>query len=167
MEIVYFVNIFVKSESSFRRSMSLFTGEYECKLDAKGRMVLPAKVKSRLPESSGNQLILMRGMEPCLVLYTVVEYKKTYSRLASLNEFNQEYRLLQRNFFRRVAEIELDNAGRLLVPKTMMKYAGLEKEAILVGMGSRLEIWNPEKYEDYLIEDNEKFAELAQKHLNE
>ena len=90
--------------------MSLITGEFECKLDAKGRLVLPAKIKSRLPEASGNQVVLMQGMEPCIVLYSVVEYRKTYARLASLNEFNQEYRKLQRNFFRRVAEVELDGA---------------------------------------------------------
>jgi len=147
--------------------MSLYTGEYDCKLDAKGRLVLPAKIKSRLPETAGNQVVLMRGIEPCLVLYSVVEYKKTYSRIASLNEFNQEYRKLQRNFFRRVAEVELDGAGRMLIPKTMMKHAKLEKEVTVVGMGNRVEIWNTEMYENYLIEDNEEFSDLAQKHLNE
>ncbi len=147
--------------------MSLFTGEYECKLDAKGRLVLPAKIKARLPESSGNQVVIMQGMEPCLVLYSVVEYKKIYSRIASLNEFNPEFRQLQRNFFRRVAEIDLDSAGRLLVPKPMIKYANLEKEIVLVGMGNRVEIWNTGQYEDFLIEDSNKFSELAQKHLNE
>lgn len=147
--------------------MTLFTGEYECKLDAKGRLVLPARIKVRLPESSGNQVVVMQGMEPCLVVYSSVEYKKIYSRIASLNEFNPEFRQLQRNFFRRVAEIDLDNAGRLLLPKPMIKYASLEKEVVLVGMGNRVEIWNSGKYEEYLINDNNKFSELAQKHLNE
>jgi len=147
--------------------MTLFTGEYECKLDAKGRLVLPARIKVRLPESSGNQVVVMQGMEPCLVVYSSVEYKKIYSRIASLNEFNPEFRQLQRNFFRRVAEIDLDNAGRLLLPKPMIKYASLEKEVVLVGMGNRVEIWNTGKYEEYLINDNNKFSELAQKHLNE
>jgi len=147
--------------------MTLFTGEYECKLDAKGRLVLPARIKVRLPESSGNQVVVMQGMEPCLVVYSSVEYKKIYSRIASLNEFNPEFRQLQRNFFRRVAEIDLDSAGRLLLPKPMIKYASLEKEVVLVGMGNRVEIWNSGKYEEYLINDNNKFSELAQKHLNE
>lgn len=147
--------------------MTLFTGEYECKLDAKGRLVLPARIKVRLPESSGNQVVVMQGMEPCLVVYSSVEYKKIYSRIASLNEFNPEFRQLQRNFFRRVAEIDLDSAGRLLLPKPMIKYASLEKEVVLVGMGNRVEIWNTGKYEEYLINDNNKFSELAQKHLNE
>lgn len=147
--------------------MSLFTGEFECKMDAKGRLTLPAKVKSKLPEVSGNQLVLSRGLEPCLVLYPMVEYRKIYSRIASMNEFNEEYRRLQRNFFRRIAEVELDNAGRLLIPKSMSKYARLEKEVILVGMGNRVELWDAAVYDEFIINDNVEFSKLAQKHLTE
>lgn len=147
--------------------MSFFTGEYECKLDAKGRLTLPSKVKSKLPEVSGNQLVLSRGLEPCLVLYPLVEYRKIYSKLASMNEFNEEYRRLQRNFFRRITEIELDGAGRLLIPKGMTRHAKLEKEIILVGMGNRLELWDSAVYEEYIIKDNVEFSKLAQKHLTE
>lgn len=147
--------------------MSLFTGEFECKLDDKGRLTLPAKVKSKLPEVSGNQLILSLGLEPCLVLYPMVEYRKIYSRIAAMNEFNEEFRTLQRNFFRRIAEVELDGTGRLLIPKTMSRYAKLEKELVLVGMGNRIELWNAEVYDTFIINDNQEFSKLAQKHLTE
>ncbi len=147
--------------------MSLFTGEFECKLDAKGRLTLPSKVKSKLPEVSGNQLVLSRGLEPCIVVYPVMEYKKIYSRIASMNEFNEEFRRLQRNFFRRISEVELDSAGRVLIPKSMIKYANLDKNVILIGMGNRLEIWDNATYEEYIINDNEEFSKLAQKHLTQ
>jgi len=147
--------------------MSLFTGEYECKLDTKGRLVLPSRIKSRLPDVSGNQLVLSLGLEPCLVLYPLVEYRKISSRVASMNEFNEELRHLQRNFFRRIAEIELDNAGRLLIPKMMAKYANLEKDIMLVGMGNRVELWNNEAYEQFIINDTAEFSKLAQKHLTD
>jgi MraZ protein len=147
--------------------MSLFTGEYECKLDTKGRLVLPSRIKSRLPDVSGNQLVLSLGLEPCLVLYPLIEYRKISSRVASMNEFSEELRHLQRNFFRRIAEIELDNAGRLLVPKTMAKYANLEKDIMLVGMGNRVELWNTQAYERYIINDTAEFSKLAQKHLTD
>ena len=147
--------------------MSLFTGEFECKMDAKGRLTLPSKVKSKLPEISGNQLILSLGLEPCLVLYPLVEYRKIYSRIASMNEFNEEYRRLQRNFFRRISEIEIDSAGRILIPRSMSKYANLEKEIILVGMGNRMEIWDTSTYDEFIINDNTEFSKLAQKHLTE
>ena len=136
-------------------------------MDAKGRLTLPSKVKSKLPEVSGNQLVLSLGLEPCLVLYPLVEYRKIYSRIASMNEFNEEFRRLQRNFFRRIAEVELDGAGRLLIPKTMSKYAKLDKEVILVGMGNRMELWDSTVYNQYIIDDNSEFSKLAQKHLTE
>jgi MraZ protein len=147
--------------------MFLFTGEYECKMDAKGRLTLPSKIKSKLPEVSGNQLVLIRGLEPCLVLYPLVEYRKIYSRIGALNEFVEEYRSLQRNVFSRISEVELDGAGRLLIPKSMLKYAKLEKEVILVGTGNRMELWDSIAYEEFIINDNKEFSKFAQKHLSE
>ncbi|WP_194776536.1 division/cell wall cluster transcriptional repressor MraZ [Pararhodonellum marinum] len=147
--------------------MAFFTSEYECKLDAKGRLVLPAKIKAALPESNGNELVLRRGFEPCLVLYPMLEYRKIYNRVAGLDEFNEEFRNFQRNFFRGNTEVELDNAGRFLIPKTMLRYSGIERDAIVVGMGNRVELWHPEKYEDYLIQENSDFSKLAQKLLSE
>jgi MraZ protein len=146
--------------------MTFFTSEYECKIDAKGRLVLPAKFKASLPEASGNELMVRRGFEPCLVLYPMVEYKKIFSRIAGLNEFNEEFRSLQRNFFRGNTPVELDNLRRFLVPKPMIKYAQLEKDVIMVGMGNRIEVWNADRYEEFLINPSE-FSALAQKYLNE
>jgi len=147
--------------------MALFTGEYECKLDAKGRLTLPSKVKSRLPEVSGNQLVLSKGLETCIVVYPQVEYMKIYARIASLSEFNEEYRELQRNLFRRIADVDLDSVGRILIPKQMTHHAGLKKQVIIVGLGNRFEIWNADTYNENIIKDNEAFSKLVQKHLTE
>lgn len=147
--------------------MLFITGEYECKLDAKGRLVLPSKLKANLPETSGNELFLVKGFEPCLLLYPQVEYRKIYSKIAGLNEFNKEFRRLQRNFFRGSTPAELDNAGRFLVPKPMMIHAGLQKECILVGVGNRMELWDPDIYDDFLIKDPQELSALAEKYLNE
>lgn len=145
--------------------MSYFSGEYECKVDAKGRMVLPSKIKANLPGVSTNELVVKRGFEPCLVIYPMVEWKKVFSKVAGLNEFNKEYRSFQRNFLRGSSEVDMDAAGRLLIPKTMAKYAGVEKEVIVVGMGNRIEVWDPERYEEYLINDEDEFSKLAEKYL--
>lgn len=147
--------------------MAFFTSEYECKLDAKGRLVLPAKIKAGLPGASGNELVIRRASEPCLILYPMVEFKKLYSKISGLNEFNPEHRMLQRNFFRNSSTVELDNNGRFLLPKNMIQYAKLEKDAVIVGMGNKIEIWNPEVYENYLINDQEEFSDLAQKYLDQ
>ena len=147
--------------------MSYFSSEYECKLDAKGRLVLPAKVKANLPEASGNTIVITRGFETCLVIYPMVEWNKVFSKVSGLNEFNEEYRNFQRNFFRGNTEIDLDNNGRFLVPKTLLKHAQIDKDAIMVGMGNRIEVWNPELYEKFLINDQKEFSKLAEKYLGE
>lgn len=147
--------------------MAFFTSEYSCKLDAKGRLVLPARMKANLPDIGSEELFMRQGFEPCLELYPLVEYKKIYSKIAGLNEFNAEYRRLQRNFFRGSTTVELDASGRLLVPKLMLQYAQLDKNVIVVGMGNRMEIWNPDVYAKYVIQDPHELSELAQKHLTE
>lgn len=147
--------------------MNFLSGEYECKMDPKGRLVLPAKIKSNLPEESGNHVVLTRGFEPCLILYPRTEWKVIYDKVAGLNEFNEEFRHFQRNFFRGNTEIELDNTARFIIPRTMARYAEIEKEAIVVGLGNRVEIWNPDKYEDFLIKDQQDFSQLAQKFLGD
>ena len=145
--------------------MAYFSGEYECKVDAKGRIILPAKMKAKLPEANGNEIVISRGFEPCLVVYPLVEWKKIHSKVAGLNEFNAEYRKFQRNFFRGNTEAELDSNGRFLIPKTMVRFASIEKEVICVGVGNRIEIWNPEQYDEFLLADPQEFSDLAQKYL--
>jgi len=147
--------------------MAFFTSEYECKLDTKGRLVLPAKIKTNLPEVSTTELVIRKGFEPNLILYPMVEYKKIHHKISSLSEFNPEQRKLKRNFFRSIAQVELDTANRILVPKTMLAHAQIEKEAILIGMGNYIEMWNPEIFNDHLIEDMKEYSELAQKFLDE
>jgi MraZ protein len=147
--------------------MSHFSSEYECRLDAKGRIVLPAKIKAQLPEASGNNIVVTRGFEPCLVVYPQVEWKKVFSKVSGLNEFNEEYRNFQRNFLRGNTEVDLDSNGRFLIPKTMLKYAQIEKEVIVVGIGNRVELWNPSLYEKYLINDQKEFSKLAEKYLGD
>jgi MraZ protein len=146
--------------------MTFFTSEYESKLDSKGRIVLPSRIKSQLPEGEG-ELVIRRGFEPCLIVYPMVEFKKVFSKISGLNEFNEEYRKLQRNFLSGVVTVELDNNGRFLIPKNMLGYAQIDKEAILVGMGNKVEIWNPSIYEKHLIQDPGELSKLAEKYLNE
>ena len=148
-------------------SMTFFTSEYESKVDAKGRLVLPARIKAQLPDAESQELAVRRGFEPCLVLYPMVEFQKVFSKISGLNEFNEEYRKLQRNFLSGVVMVELDNNGRFLIPKNMLSYAQLDKDAILVGMGNKVEIWNPSVYEKHQIKDPGELSKLAEKYLNE
>jgi len=147
--------------------MAFFTSEYECKLDAKGRLVLPAKIKTSLPEVSTHELIIQKGFEPNLKVYPMLEYKKIHAKIAALSDFNAEQRKLKRQFFRSITQVELDSAGRMLIPKSVLAHASLEKDVILVGMGNHLEMWNPQLFEEYQIDDPEEYSTLAQKFLDE
>ena len=146
--------------------MTFFTSEYESKLDSKGRLVLPSRIKGQLPEGS-NELVVRRGFEQCLIIYPMVEFKKVFSKISALNEFNEEYRKLQRNFFAGTATVELDNTGRFVIPKNMLAYAQLDKDVILVGTGNKVEVWNPTVYEKFIIQDPGELSKLAEKYLNE
>lgn len=145
--------------------MSYFSSEFECKLDAKGRLVLPSRVKSDLPEDSENKIVIKRGFEPCLTIYPYAEWMKIFNKVAKLNEFNPEDRKFQRIFLRGNTEIELDKTGRFVIPKSMLRYAKLEKDVLLIGLGKRVEIWNPEVYDEFLFGDQNEYSLLAQKYL--
>jgi MraZ protein len=147
--------------------VTFLASKYDCKIDAKGRLVLPSKIKSNFPEDAGNEVVLRMAFEPCLILYPMVEFRKTYQKIAGLNEFNKEHRALQRNFFSSVQTVEIDSAGRILIPKQMLQYAGLEKDAMVVGTGLRVEIWNPDRYSEQSIEDPDELSQLAEKYLLE
>lgn len=147
--------------------MTFFTSEFECKLDAKGRLVLPSRIKAQLPEDGALELVMRKGFEPCLILYPMVEFKKVFSKISGLNEFNEEYRKLQRNFLSGVVTVELDTNGRFLIPKNMLLYANLDKDVVLVGTGNKVEVWNPSTYEKHQINDPGELSKLAGKYLNE
>lgn len=147
--------------------MTFFTSEFESKLDTKGRLVLPARIKAQLPSGEGNELVIRRGFEPCLIIYPMVEFKKVFSKISGLSEFNEEYRKLQRNFFSGTATVELDANGRFVIPRNMLSYAQLEKDLILIGMGNKVEVWNPSIYEKHLIKDSGELSKLAEKYLTE
>jgi MraZ protein len=146
--------------------MTFFTSQYESKLDAKGRITLPSRIKSQLPEGD-QEIVVRRGFEQCLILYPMVEFKKVFSKISGLSEFNEEYRKLQRNFLSGVVTLELDGTGRFLLPRNMLTYAQIDKDALLVGLGSKVEIWNPAIYEKHQINDPSELSKLAEKHLNE
>jgi MraZ protein len=104
--------------------------------------------------------------DKCLALYPMIEYKKLENQVKSLSINNAEQRMLQRSFFISSVEVELDSTGRLLLPKLYQTYAGLEKDLVVVGMGSRIEIWNPEKYLQNIIADPADLSSLMEKYLS-
>ena len=147
--------------------MAFFTGEHECKLDAKGRLVLPARLKAVLPEASRKSIIIRKGFEPNLIIYSLHEFQNIYTRISSLNEFSSEQRKLKRKLFSSISQVDLDSNGRFLLPKGMIQHCNINKDVILIGMGNVIELWSPSNYNKNLISNSEEFSKLAQKYLDE
>ncbi|MGJ1206456.1 division/cell wall cluster transcriptional repressor MraZ [Sphingobacterium lactis] len=138
-------------------------GEYDCKLDTKGRMVVPAALKRQLPDAEREGLVVNRGFEKNLVIYTKEEWNKKMLQLSKLNQYNVKNRNFIRQFMRGATELTLDSAGRVLLPKTLLEYANIQGDVFLQCQFDKIEVWAKAEYEN-LMEGNsdEDFASLAE-----
>jgi MraZ protein len=142
--------------------MSGFIGEYPCTVDAKGRFLLPGGLKKQIPVKEQKRFVVHRGMEKHLVIYTKKEWDKISEEVNRLNLYVKKNRDFLRRFNNGATEIELDGTNRLLLPKTLMDYAGIEKDIILFAFGSRIEVWSEKEYARMMKEDSVDFATLAE-----
>ncbi len=141
--------------------MPRFSGEYDCKLDSKGRFRLPAGLLKQL-EEVGKALVVNRGIEKCLVLYTKSDWDKKVEELEKLNPYIEKNRQFIRYFMRGSSDATLDSADRLLIPKRLKEYATIDKEIILFAYLNRIEIWAKEAYDNMLGDEPEDFSALAE-----
>ena len=143
--------------------MTGFLGEYEATLDAKNRFLLPAGFKKQLPEEGSTVFIINRGFEKCLTLYPLKNWDPIYANLSKLNDFDPKVREFRRYFLNGATQLELDSAGRLLVPQNLKLYAGLDKDIVLAAAVNKIEIWDKGKYQQFFDSFSpETFSNLAE-----
>jgi MraZ protein len=139
-----------------------FLGEYEATVDAKGRFLLPAAIKKKLPEDSPGQFVINRGFEKCLTLYPVNNWQPIFEGISKLNDFDPKVREFRRYFFNGATELELDSAGRLLIPPNLREHASIGKDIVLVGSMQKIEIWDQKKYKEFFDSMTpQAFSQLA------
>ncbi|RZK17689.1 MAG: division/cell wall cluster transcriptional repressor MraZ [Pedobacter sp.] len=143
--------------------MTQLLGEFDCKLDAKGRLMVPAALKKQLPNAENDGLIINRGFEKNLVIYPKQVWDAVVADLAKLNIYDQENRAFVRAFTRGATELSLDAAGRILLPKSLSEYAGIGSDVVLACQLDRIEVWDKKSYEDIFDDVPANFADLAQK----
>ena len=137
-------------------------GEYDCKVDAKGRLMLPAGLKKQLAEIGHEGFVVNRNIfEPCLDVYPMSEWKKVSERLSSLNRFVRKEALFIRKFLNGATPLNLDSSSRVNLPASLMGYAGISKKVTVLGNNDRIEIWDKERYEKMLSKEID-FASLAE-----
>ncbi len=138
-------------------------GTYECKIDAKGRIMLPAVLKKQLSSVLEDGFVLKRAVfQSCLELYSMEEWSELMQKVNKLNRFNKKNNDFVRRFTAGVKLIELDSSGRLLVAKDLIGFAGLKKEIVISSSVNILEIWDKEAYEKAIDDAAVDFADLAE-----
>ena len=121
----------------------MFMGEYQHSIDSKGRLIVPSKLRENL----GSTFVITRGLDNCLFGYPMDEWRKLEEKLKELPMTKKDARAFARFFFSGATEVEVDKQGRINIPSTLASYAKLEKECVILGVSSKIEIWSKEAWE--------------------
>lgn len=141
----------------------MFQGHSFCTIDAKSRIILPAKFRKYINPEADNKVILTRGMDECLLVYPLDEWEKVKTGLSRYNQFNSDQRFFIRQFLNFVNECELDSQNRILIPPQLIQFAKLKKEVVVLGLLDKMEIWDPEIKERYEKSMSKSYEEIAEK----
>ncbi|SDB66138.1 MraZ protein [Flavobacteriaceae bacterium MAR_2010_188] len=159
-----FFNIFETNPFNIQEiTLNSLIGTYECKVDAKGRLMLPAALKNQLTPVLQNGFVLKRAVfQPCLELYPMAEWETLMEKVNKLNRFNKKNNDFIRRFTAGVKMVEVDASGRLLIPKDLVNFSDITKEAVLAAAVNIVEIWDKAKYEKAIDDATGDFADLAE-----
>ncbi len=134
----------------------MLIGEYSHSLDVKGRLIMPVKLR----EDMGENFIITTGLDGCLFGFSMSEWQKFEDKLKTLPITNKNARNFVRFFLSGATECELDKQGRFLIPGKLREVASLDRDVTIIGAGTRIEIWNKEKWEEHNSEENLSIAEI-------
>ena len=148
-----------KSSEREKRWRHLLIGEYEHNIDAKGRLIMPAKLKDDI----GEKFVITQGLDGCLFVYSENEWKNFEEKLRTFPLTNKDARALKRFFLARATECEIDKQGRFLISSNLREFAGLQKEVVIIGVLDKIEIWSKEKWLKYSEEENLAADEIAER----
>lgn len=141
----------------------MFMGEYHHNIDEKGRLTLPSKFRSDLE----NKFVVTRGLEKCLFVYTFETFEKLTLKLNSLPFTKKDARNFSRFFLSGATVLEFDKQGRVNLTPTLIKYAELTKECVIIGVGNRLEVWDNSNWNDFLKENETSLSDIAENLFND
>lgn len=138
-----------------------FLGQFDCTMDDKGRIKMPAALGKQFPEADGNTFMIAKDIEDCLVIYPLKTWAKQEKLLQKLNPFNLKHQQFINAITVGLTEVELDSASRFLVSKSLMKYLGNGKDIVMKGKFDRIQIWEAGKYEQYTQSNTSNIQSLA------
>ncbi|EOT42042.1 division/cell wall cluster transcriptional repressor MraZ [Enterococcus columbae] len=136
----------------------MFMGEFQHSIDAKGRLIVPAKFREKL----GETFVVTRGLDGCLFGYPLDEWNKLEEKLNEMPLAKKDARLFVRFFYSAATECEIDKQGRINIPQTLRTHAQLEKSCVIIGVSNRIEIWDEARWQAFTTEAEESFDEIAE-----
>ena len=142
--------------------MKTLIGTYECKVDAKGRLLLPTSLKKQLGSLEEGFVLKRSVFQPCLELFPMSEWNKMMLKINKLNRFVKKNNDFIRRFTAGVKMVDIDATGRLLIPKDLVVFATIEKDIVLNSAINIIEIWDKDKYENAIENATDDFADLAE-----
>ena len=141
----------------------MFSGQFTYSIDSKGRISIPAKLRRHVSAEANDTFKIIRGTSACIDIYPMDEWIILEEKLNKLNPFNPDEIRFKRTILQHVAEDKLDSQSRILIPQTFLEYSKIEKEVLILGVGNKIEIWNPKIFEEYLKQSDETFEQIAAK----
>jgi len=141
----------------------MFYGQYEHALDAKDRVIVPAKFREIFKEHYVEKFYLTRGLDRCLFVFAEEEWKAQERRFHAMPFTHEKSRKFNRLFFSGACEVVADKQGRILIPGFLKNYADIKQDVMIIGVSSRMEIWAREKWDQFFGDNLDSFEELAEK----
>lgn len=136
----------------------MFMGEFDHNIDKKGRIIIPARFR----EEFGDHVVINRGLDGCLNVYTIEQWQDTYRRLSAMSSNHKDVRMFARMMLSKAAECEIDAQGRVLIPASLIQLAKLQKACKIVGVATHVEIWAKDVWEKLEEEQDGRFEEVAE-----
>ena len=136
----------------------MLIGEFQHNIDAKGRLIMPAKFRPDL----GEQVLVTRGLDGCLSGYPMTSWEKIQDKLMQLPLAKKDARKFTRFFYSAATEVEIDKQGRINLPKNLIEFAKIDKECRVIGVSDRIEIWSSERWEEFTLDAEENFEDIAE-----
>lgn len=134
-------------------------GEYQHSIDPKGRLIIPARFR----EALGDRFIATKGLDNCLFLYPLSEWQVIEEKLKTLPFTKADARAFVRFFFSGATECEVDKQGRILLPGNLREFARIERDVVIIGVSTRVEVWSKEEWEKYSQQAEQSYEEIAEK----
>jgi MraZ protein len=143
--------------------MAGFKGQASYSVDSKGRVAIPAKMRNALNPEANGTFTVTRGFERCIFLYPLDRWKEMEQEIGALSTYDREARAFTRRIMMWADEVALDGQGRIILPKALTDFAGVTDRALILGAYDRLEIWEPDTFEQYLNEETTDYETLAER----